>query len=304
MSESEFTELKDFQKNSDSDKKVIKNMKQPDLFDLTGKTAVVVGGRGFLGKRFCNVLQAYGATVFSLDKETESKAALKEDNSKVKINDQINQLVVDVRDENSIKTVIEKIVQVSNTIDIFIYAVTTKSRDYWLPITECTLEGWREVLSVELDGAFLFTKYIGKEMEKHKKGSMIFISSIYGVVGNDQRIYEGSNLDSLYCDISRKNKNIYSHGVYNAAKGGIIAYVKYLAAYWGQQGIRVNALSPGGIQHSGENEDFVQKYSARVPMGRKGNPDEMDGTVVYLASDASSYLTGQNIVVDGGWTIW
>jgi len=134
---------------------------------------------------------------------------------------------------------------------------------------------------------------------------MIFLSSIYGIVGNDQHIYEGSNLHELYLgDNTSETKQIYSHPVYAAAKGGVISLTRFLAAYWGDNNIRVNCISPGGLAHPGENEEFLKRYSARVPLGRKAGLDDVSGAVVYLASDASAYVTGHNLVVDGGWTAW
>ncbi len=124
------------------------------------------------------------------------------------------------------------------------------------------------------------------------------------MVGNDQRIYEGANLDNLYADSDSTPKQIYSHSVYPVVKGALISLARYLAAYWGHLNIRVNCISPGGVKHEGENEAFVKKYSEKVPLGRKAEVSEISGAVVYLASDGSSYVTGQNLIVDGGWTAW
>ena len=110
----------------------------------------------------------------------------------------------------------------------------------------------------------------------------------------------------LYSNQETKNvdKQIYSHSVYSAVKGGIISLTRYLAAYWGDKNIRVNCVSPGGIDHEGENKKFVKKYSAKVPLGRKSKLNEISPSIVYLASDESSYVTGQNFIIDGGWTAW
>ena len=187
-----------------------------------------------------------------------------------------------------------------------IYSVTAKPHDFYAPFTECSLEGWQSVIHTELDGLFLVAQEVGRAMEKKEQGNIILISSIYGVVGNDQRLYEGSNLAKLYADkeSEKERSQIYSHSVYPVVKGGIISLTRYLAAYWGGKNIRVNCISPGGVYHEGENETFVKKYSEKVPLGRKAEVREISGTVVYLASDESSYVTGQNIIVDGGWTVW
>jgi NAD(P)-dependent dehydrogenase (short-subunit alcohol dehydrogenase family) len=141
-------------------------------------------------------------------------------------------------------------------------------------------------------------------MKKEKKGSIINIASHYGLVGNDQRIYIGANLNEVYVKKSQKTNRIYSPGVYNAAKGGLINFTKYLAAYYGEYNIRINCISPGGVYNENENEVFLKKYSEKVPLARKAGPHEINGALIFLASDASSYVTGQNLIVDGGYTIW
>jgi NAD(P)-dependent dehydrogenase (short-subunit alcohol dehydrogenase family) len=273
-----------------------------EQFELKGKTALVVGGRGFLGRRFCNALVEFGAKVYAADLPQASMAA-KYDTSEIQT-EGIYQLDIDVRDEDSVAATVKNVFDESKRIDILVYSVTAKPKDFFQPFTECSLEGWKTVISAELDGLFLVAKQVGKIMERQNNGSMILLSSIYGVVGNDQRIYEGSNLANLYVGDSNQPKRIYAHASYPAAKGAVISLARYLAANWGEQNIRVNALSPGGLAHPGENEEFVKRYSAKVPLGRKADLDEISATVVYLASEASSYVTGQNIIVDGGWTIW
>ena len=135
-------------------------------------------------------------------------------------------------------------------------------------------------------------------------GKFIFMSSIYGMVGNDQRIYEGSNLDSVYASGSGEHKQLYSHGVYAAVKGGVISFARFLAAYWGGIGITVNVISPGGVRNDNENQTFVSKYADRVPLKRKAEREEIFSCLTFLISDGSSYMTGHNLVVDGGWTAW
>ncbi len=150
-------------------------------------------------------------------------------------------------------------------------------------------------MSVNLDGMFLVAQAVGAEMvQRGTKGSIIQTASIYGLLASDKRIYEGS----FYL-----GRQISNPGVYSASKAGVVGLTKYLAAYWGDKGIRVNALVPGGVE-SGQNETFKQRYAARVPMGRMAQAHELVGTLVYLASDASSYVTGQTLIVDGGTTSW
>lgn len=274
------------------------------MFDLKNKIVLIVGGRGYLGREFCQALGSCNATVISADLAVESKAA-----SRSKFNKKaadIEQVNVDVTDKDSVSNMVGQVIEKYGYIDVLIYSVTAKPDDFYAPFTECSLEGWQSVINAELDGLFLVAQEVGSEMEKRKNGNIILISSIYGVVGNDQRLYEGSNLAELYVDEKKQTvkTETYSHAVYPVVKGGIISFTRYLAAYWGGKNIRVNCISPGGVNHEGENEAFVKKYSAKVPLGRKADVSEISGTVVYLASDESSYVTGQNIIVDGGFTSW
>jgi len=275
-----------------------------EKFELAGKNALVVGGRGFLGRRFCAALAEFGARVYSADLPEPSLAAAR-DHSAIADDPTIEQYNCDVTDPESVKQMVEAVAVTAARIDVLVYSVTAKPKDFYVPFTECSLEGWQLVLRAELDGLFLAAQAVGKLMERAGGGSMIFLSSIYGIVGNDQHIYEGSNLHELYLgDNTSETKQIYSHPVYAAAKGGVISLTRFLAAYWGDNNIRVNCISPGGLAHPGENEEFLKRYSARVPLGRKAGLDDVSGAVVYLASDASAYVTGHNLVVDGGWTAW
>ena len=274
-----------------------------EQYSLKDKTALVVGGRGYLGSRFCLALQEAGANVYAADLPETSKAAAA-DTNKIQVSG-IRNLTVDVTNEKSIISMIGDIKKDQQSIDILVYSVTAKPDDFYYPFTECSLEGWQKILRAELDGLFLVTQKVGRSMENEGKGNIILISSIYGVVGNDQRIYKASNLDELYGNKKIKKFNqIYSHAGYAAAKGAVISMTRFLAAYWGEKGIRINCITLGGIEHPGENTAFVEAYSNRVPLGRKAKPEEINSSIVYLASDASSYVTGHNLVIDGGWTIW
>jgi NAD(P)-dependent dehydrogenase (short-subunit alcohol dehydrogenase family) len=276
------------------------------VFNLKNKVVLVVGGRGYLGRDFCYSLSSQGAIVISLDMKEASAASLNAKATKKMID--VEQVDIDVTNPDSVKSVIKGVVKKHSKIDVVVYSVSAKPDDFYLPYTECQLDGWHKVIHAELDGAFLVTKEVGKVMEQQKGGSIILLSSIYGVVGNDQRIYKGSNLDDVYLKNNKKgailDKNIYSHAVYPVVKGGLISLARYLAAYWGDKNIRVNCISPGGVSHEGENEAFVKKYSYRVPLGRKAEKEEISGAVVFLSSDEASYINGQNIIIDGGWTAW
>ena len=274
------------------------------MFDLRNKVVVVVGGRGYLGRDFCQKLRSQNATVISADLPTTSKAATKSE-YKNEFED-IDQMDIDVTNRDSVTEVINAIVDKYTKIDSLIYSVTAKPYDFYAPFTECSIEGWQSVIHTELDGLFIVSQEVGCVMENQNYGSMLFISSIYGVVGNDQRIYRGSNLAGLYAesDSEIERDQIYSHSVYPVVKAGIISFTRYLSAYWGDKSIRVNCISPGGVYHKGENEDFLNKYSEKVPLGRKAEVSEVSGAVVYLTSDVAGYITGHNLVIDGGFTSW
>jgi NAD(P)-dependent dehydrogenase (short-subunit alcohol dehydrogenase family) len=272
-------------------------------FELSNKVALIVGGRGLLGRRICAAFAESGARVISADLAELSRAATADTTTSLAAAD-VSQLDVDVTDPNSVDGLLGQVAQIVTAIDILVYSVTAKPKDFYKPFTECSLEGWQTVLRAELDGLFLVTQRVGRLMEQAQRGSIIFLSSIYGIVGNDQRIYQGANLSELYAGVGTEAKQIYSHAVYPAAKGAVISLTRYLAAYWGSQNIRVNCISPGGLAHPGENEEFVRRYSERVPLGRKAGLEEISGAAIFLASDAASYITGHNLVVDGGWTAW
>ena len=268
-------------------------------FDLSGRVALVVGGRGYIGRAACSALADAGAAVVSADLSDRSKAAA---GAEQPADDRIDQQLVDATSASSIEALVELTIRRHRGIDALVYAVTTKPADFYKPFAECSLEGWQAILRSELDGAFLVTQRVGAAMER-RGGSIVLLGSIYGVVGNDQRLYEGANLADAYGAGAQAGRT-YAHAGYATAKGGIIALTRFLAAYWGDRGIRVNCVSPGGVAHPAENDAFVRRYAERAPLGRKAEPEDVAAAVVYLASDAARYVTGHNLLVDGGWTCW
>jgi len=266
---------------------------------LNGTTALVVGGRGYLGGSLCSALADYGANVVAADLAVTSRAAAGVERT---ADPRVEQQVVDVTSEPSVDALVDSVVRTRGRIDALVFAVTAKPSDFYKPYTECSLEGWQSILRAELDGAFLVTRRVGATMEQGG-GSMVLLGSIYGVVGNDQRLYEGANLAEVYGS-GRPPDRIYAHAAYATAKGGIVALTRFLAAYWGERSIRVNCVSPGGVSYPSENDVFVRRYSDRVPLGRKAAPDDVSSAVAFLISDAAKYITGHNLLVDGGWTCW
>ncbi|KWX85127.1 short-chain dehydrogenase [Paenibacillus riograndensis] len=268
-----------------------------DMFNLSGKTALVTGALGILGRNFCRGLAEAGANVVIVDLE-EAKA----EEFAIELSEQYEVQAIgvgcDVSQSDQVSRMVQRTVSMFGEINILHNNAASKSSDlerFLAPLEDYTIETWREVMSVNLDGFFLVAKEVGKQMRKQGKGgSIIQTASIYGAMGPDHRIYEGS----FYM-----GKPISSPAVYSASKGGVIALTKYLATYWADIGIRVNSLTPGGVE-SGQNEEFSRRYSARIPLGRMASEHDMVGALLYLASDASTYVTGQNIMVDGGLSAW
>lgn len=272
------------------------------MFRLDGKVVVLIGGNGYLGRNFSKAILEYGGILHSCDIDDTEYEDIKELKGEYPKKFHIHR--VDCTKKNEIDAVKKLIFNRERRVDVLINSATMKGSDFYLPFEEASLEGWNIGLLGNLTIPFLTVQTFIPIMVRQRKGSIINIASHYGIVGNDQRIYEGSNLHKVYVKDHPKIKQVYSHGVYNAAKGGLISFTRYLAAYYGKYNIRVNCISPGGVYHENENKTFVKKYSEKTPLGRKANPDEINGAVIFLASDASTYITGHNLVVDGGYTIW
>lgn len=268
-----------------------------ELFSLAGKTAIVTGGAGILGRRFCAGLAEFGANVAVVDIDAKAAMDVAEELEGQYGNKSIG-IACDITKPDSVKEMVQQVISALGNIHILHNNAAGKSDDldaFFAPFEEYSLKQWREIMSVNIDGMFLVAQAVGKHMVEHGEGgSIIQTSSIYGVVAPDQRIYEGS----FYL-----GRAINTPAVYSTSKAAVIGLTKYLAAYWADKGIRVNTLTPGGVE-SGQNETFKQRYSTRIPLGRMAQPDEMVSALIYLASDASSYVTGQNVIVDGGLMAW
>lgn len=269
--------------------------KSVERFNLSGKTVIVTGGTGILGSRYCRYLAEAGARVIISDLDQAKCNALAEEVSEITGTMAIG-AAVDLSDENSVVQWAIEVIKKCQRVDVLINNAATKSPHFFAPLEEFSLEDWNKVMSVNVTGLFLASREIGRHMAEQGRGNIINISSIYGIVGPDQRIYEGSWYEQM-------GGAINTPLIYSASKGAVVAMTRYMATYWGAKGIRTNTLTPGGVS-SGQNKTFDEKYSAKVPLGRMADADEMVGALLFLASDASSYVNGQNLIVDGGWTAW
>lgn len=265
-------------------------------FDLSGKVALVSGAAGVLGPHFCRALADHGASVVTVDRDLAGVEILaKELTSTFGI--RAAAIEADIREPQSVRRMVERAELEIGPIDILMNNAATKGVEmehFFAGCGEYDIGYWRSIMAVNLDGMFLVAREVGERMAARGHGSIIQTASVYGVVAPDQRIYEGSEY---------LGRPINTPAVYSASKAGVVGLTRYLATYWGAKGVRVNTLTPGGVA-SGQNEEFTRRYSARVPLARMAQPIELTGAMVFLASDASSYVTGQNLIVDGGLTAW
>jgi len=263
------------------------------LFSLKDKVAIVTGSLGLLGKEHCRALADAGANVVvsDLDEDMCREFALT-------LTPDALGTGADVSDAASVRSLLQKTEDRFGCIDILLNnaAVNEKFEDPLLAVQMSQFEyfplsQWKKIMDVNVTGVFLCSQIIGSAMAQLGKGSIINIASTYGVVAPDQSIYKTPD----------GRQSFFKSPAYPVSKGAVIAFTKFLAAYWGHRGVRVNALSPGGVENS-QDDFFVKNYSAKTPLGRMAQPSDYRGAVVFLASDASSYMTGANLIVDGGWT--
>ncbi len=265
-------------------------MKIQKIFDLTDKVVIITGSSGMLGTQYAYGLSECGANVILADIDI-SKSKITEKQIKKKFSTDPMSIKLDLTNKESILSMTSTILKKYSKIDVLInnaaYQGNSKIRSSGFENLE--LETWNQAIDVNLTGVFLCCQSIGKQMIKQKSGNIINIASTYGLVGPDQRIYGKSG----------QNSAIF----YAATKSAILNLTRYLATYWEGKGIRVNTFSPGGVENN-QDPNFIKKYSKKTPLGRMAKKDEYVGSMIFLASDASSYMTGSNLIVDGGWTAW
>ena len=266
-----------------------------ELFSLKNKVAIVTGALGLIGKNHCIALSEAEANVVVCDLD---EAKCKEFASTLPTKS--IGVGVDITNKLSVENLRDKTLKAFGKIDILVNNAAINDM-FENPQTAAEqsmfenypLEMWQKSLNVNVTGTFLCSQVIGTEMAKSKKGSIINVASTYGIVAPDQSIYKKPD----------GSQSFYKSAAYPATKGAIISFTRFLAAYWGNKGVRVNTLSPGGVENN-QDEYFISNYSAKTPLGRMAQPTDYKGAIIFLASDASAYMTGANLIVDGGWTAW
>jgi len=271
-------------------------------FDLSGKWALITGGAGLLGKEHAAALLEIGAKVVLWDVNKENLISVTNDLIKDFSEQSLITSVVDISQESEVLAACNILDSQGITISILINnaAINPKyssesSGIVFSRVENLSLGDWNYQVSVGLTGAFICSKYFGSKMAINKSGVILNISSDLSVISPDQRLYKLSGNE----EISQPVKPI----TYSVIKSGLVGMTKYLATYWSSSGVRVNALSPGGV-YEGQSEEFVKKITNLIPLGRMAKSSEYRSAVQFLCSDASSYMTGQNIVIDGGRSVW
>jgi NAD(P)-dependent dehydrogenase (short-subunit alcohol dehydrogenase family) len=267
------------------------------MFDLSGRRAVLTGGCGVLGPAFAEALAEMGATVAILDIDGARAERNATDLASLHGRTMLG-VRCDVSEKDSVDFAVRRASDVLGGIDVLVSAAQASIADpqaYFSPFGEFTIDQWRARMAVDLDGMFLVAQAVGSQMvQQGVGGTMVLVGSIYGSMAPDQRIYEGAEF---------RGAPIGATAVYSAAKAGVAGLTRWLASWGADKGIRANTLVPGGVE-SGQNATFVNRYAGRVPMARMARREEVAAAMLWLASDASSYVTGQTIHVDGGLSAW
>lgn len=270
-------------------------------FDLTGRVAIITGGAGLLGQQHARAIAGAGGAVVLADIAGAAAASAAESIASHGV--ETLGVAVDITDKSAVERMTRTVLDRFGRIDILINnaALTVKgggerSGDYFARFEDYPLELWEAALRVNLTGAFLCCQAVGREMVRQGSGVVLNIASDVGTISPDHRIYEG--VVSPHSGLPFNTPASYA-----TTKAGLINLTRYLATYWAPHGIRVNALSPGGV-FADHDPTFLRNLCDRIPLGRMAHVDDYQGAVLYLVSDASSYVTGANLVVDGGRTAW
>lgn len=257
-------------------------------FDLTNKVIVVTGAVGLVGREFCEAIAQFGGVVVATDiplaKPEEFAALLSAKHDRDMLG-----IAVDVSSKVDVNQLLENVIKTYGRVDGLVNAHQNKSHLVFEPFEQVSEENWDKIMEINLKGTFLTCQIIGSYMARRGSGSIVNLPSTYSVVAPNQNLYEGT---SLGCPAA-----------YSASKGGIDALSRYLASYWASSGVRVNMVTPHGVWNHHEPQ-FEENFARFSPMRRMSQSHEVAGALVFLLSDASSYTTGDNLLVEGGWTVW
>lgn len=269
-----------------------------EQFSLTNRVAIVTGGAGFLGKEFCRTLAEAGAHVVVADVNQGAAEDIVKNISKA-VGVETLAVQADVTNKESVAAMVGMAKDVFGRVDILVNSAALDPKfdpkeagKHQADFEGYPLAAWQQSLDVDLTGAFLCAQAVAPLLKKQNSGVIVNISSIYGVTGPDQRLYEKDD-----------GTRGYKPPSYSATKAALDGFTRYLAAYFAGTNVRVNTLTLGGVFNN-HDQQFTKRYNARVPMGRMMKKEEVGGPLLFLTSDASSYMTGANLVVDGGWTAW
>jgi NAD(P)-dependent dehydrogenase (short-subunit alcohol dehydrogenase family) len=270
-----------------------------EKFNLTGKVAIVTGGIGLLGSEFCRTLAEAGAQVLIADLDGAKAVGMAQEMGKA--GHAADGVGVDITQPESVQSMVAQALKAFGRLDILVNSAAMDPKFDQEHVgaqganafESYPLDAWNQALNVNLTGTFLCCQAASRQMLAQGGGVIVNICSTYGLVGPDQRIYQRPGVEA----------QSYKPVFYSVTKSGILGLTHYLSTYYAGKNIRVNALTPGGV-YNNHDETFTQNYSARTVLGRMAHKDEMNGAMLFLASDASSYMTGGNLVVDGGWTAW
>jgi NAD(P)-dependent dehydrogenase (short-subunit alcohol dehydrogenase family) len=268
-----------------------------ERFSLRDRTAVVTGAAGLLGREHCLALGEAGARVVVTDLDAGACEAFARELEQRDV--RALAVAADITDARALERLRERVLDRFGAIDVLVNNAAIDDKFVSGADLESSrfenypLDRWRRSIDVNVTGTFLCCQILGGEMARRGRGSVVNVASTYGIVAPDQALYEGPD----------GAQRFFKSAAYPTSKGAVVALSRYLATYWAKSGVRVNTLSPGGVE-AGQDAHFVQSYGRRTPLGRMARPDDYRGALVFLASDASSYMTGFNLVVDGGWTAW
>jgi NAD(P)-dependent dehydrogenase (short-subunit alcohol dehydrogenase family) len=270
------------------------------IFDLSERVAVITGGAGLLGQQHAEAIAAAGGIPVLLDLRFD-KPELKPDRLKERFGPKAMAIVTDITKPAAIRSVRDQILQALGRIDILINnaannpKMESSSSVNFSRLENFPLEQWESDLSVGLTGAFLGAQVFGEVMARQNKGVILNVASDLAVIAPDQRLYRETGLPAELQPVKPVT--------YSVVKSALVGLTRYLATYWCEQGVRCNAISPGGV-YNGQPEEFVQRLNQLIPLGRMARLDEYQGAIIFLCSDASSYMNGSNLVVDGGRSCW